>query len=184
MNCWKSVNTLKDFDSSRLMLISLGITLCIFIISYLIFSLYYGDISSQGIGFTLTVAAIVTLYPVHTMLHYVPLWFAGIKTDVRLYKVKKKGKQKVTMKVQFNKPVAKNLYITALLFPSFLITIGALLGALTWPEYMHYFLLITSINAGLSVYDWVYVKQLIKAPKYSVVERNKNGVDILVKQPS
>ncbi len=94
MNCWKSVNTLKDFDSSRLMLISLGITLCIFIISYLIFSLYFGDISSQGIGFTLTVAAIVTLYPVHTMLHYVPLWFAGIKTDVRLYKVKKKGKQK------------------------------------------------------------------------------------------
>ncbi|WP_054635567.1 DUF3267 domain-containing protein [Thalassobacillus sp. C254] len=88
------------------------------------------------------------------------------------------------MKVKFNKPVAKNLYITALLFPSFLITIGALLGALTWPEYMHYFLLLTSINAGLSVYDWVYVKQLIKAPKYSVVERNKNGVDILVKQPS
>ncbi|WP_158737578.1 DUF3267 domain-containing protein [Alteribacillus sp. YIM 98480] len=181
MNCWKSINLRKEYNPSRLKLISLTFIIITFIFSFLVFSLYYNEVTYAELSMLKTFGFLMLLYPVHTLLHFIPLWFVGvrIKTDFKFNR-----KQKFpTIMMKFTKPVGRNFYVAAMLFPTLFINFASFLGAITFPPYMYYFLLVFSFNTGLAVYDFIYLKQLYGAPRECFIEQNKNGIDILLKQP-
>ncbi|MFB5663188.1 DUF3267 domain-containing protein [Alteribacillus sp. HJP-4] len=176
MNCWRTVNVKKEYDPYRLMLLSLSVMVATFIFSYLIFSFRANETVLMELGMLDTLLLFLLTIPLHTMLHLLPLKFSGVRIQTRLTR-------KPFIALTFTKPIHRNVYIFSLIFPNLLITAGAFLLIFSFPAYMHYFLFIFSINAGLAVHDYVYFKQLITAPKHALVDRRQNGMDILVKQP-
>ncbi|MGY4690488.1 DUF3267 domain-containing protein [Salibacterium sp. K-3] len=181
MNCWKSINVKKDYHPTRLMIFSFSMMIVMFILSYLGFSLYHKEHTYAELSLIHTFVLLVLLFPVHSLLHYVPLRFAGVHVDWS--RVFPRHKRKPTHFLTFTKPVSRNFYIGAMLFPGCLINIGAAAGAFLFPSFMHYFVLLLSFNSGLAVYDYIYVKQLLGAPRHCYIEQNRNGMDILLKQP-
>ncbi|MFB4163740.1 DUF3267 domain-containing protein [Alteribacillus sp. JSM 102045] len=180
MNCWKSINLRKEYNPFRLMLFSLSFMVFTFIFSFLGFSLYYKNITYAELSMLNTFGFLLLLYPIHTLLHLIPLWFVGVRIQTN---VKNKQKKIPALMMKFTKPVGRNFYICAMLFPTLFISLVSLIGAITFPPYMYYFLLVFSFNTGLAVYDFIYIKQLLGAPRQCLVEQNKNGMDILLKQP-
>ncbi|MDQ0299871.1 uncharacterized membrane protein YozB (DUF420 family) [Salibacterium salarium] len=181
MNCWKSINLKKEYNPSRLMLLSMSVMITTFVISYLVFSLYYENISYAELGLIDTLLFLLLLFPIHTILHLIPLRFVGVRMQWNLKMSKKK--RAPLLLLRFTKPVGRNFYINAMLFPTLFISVVSIVSALTFPSFMLYFVLLFSFNAGLAVYDFIYIKQLLGAPRHCFIEQNKNGMDILLKQP-
>lgn len=181
MNCWKSINVKKEYNNSRLVLLSIsGMVVC-FVISYLIFSLYQPNVHYAEIGFINTLLFLLLLFPLHMLLDTIPLWFAGIR--MKMYPQHYKSKRLPYITLESKKPVSRNVYMIAVLVPTLFIGTFSLLGALLYPPYMHLFLVLFSFNMGRSIYDFIYIKPLIKAPRHAFIEQKQNGLDILLKQP-
>ncbi|SDH55947.1 Putative zincin peptidase [Alteribacillus persepolensis] len=184
MNCWKSINLGKEYTPSRLVLLSVGCMILTFILSFLVFSFYYMDIRHAELSMVKTLSVLALLYPIHALLHFIPLWLAGAKTQTVISQRKKGKKQKFPfITLTFTKPIGRNFYVLAMLFPTLFIHTIAFIGALLFPPFMFYFLLVLSLNTGLSVYDFIYVKQLHGAPRHCFIEQKRNRIDILLKQP-
>ncbi|MFC7391676.1 DUF3267 domain-containing protein [Scopulibacillus cellulosilyticus] len=66
--------------------------------------------------------------------------------------------------------------------PAIVVTLGVLILTIVFPEHLHYFSLIGAINFGISVADFVYLNNLIKAPANAFIEDGRDGCTILVKQ--
>ncbi|MFZ4451857.1 DUF3267 domain-containing protein [Salibacterium aidingense] len=181
MNCWKSINVKKEYNASRMLLFSLSIMILTFIVSYLGFSLYHHNVVYAELSFLNTILFLLLLFPFHSLLHAIPLRFVGVRMK---WNVTERRKRKAPLLLlKFTKPVARNFYIASMMFPGLVINLSALAGALVFPSFMHYFVLVFSFNTGLAVYDFIYVKQLLGAPRHCFIEQNKNGMDILLKQP-
>ncbi|RSL29521.1 DUF3267 domain-containing protein [Salibacterium salarium] len=182
MNCWKSINFRKEYKPSRLLLLSMSVMIMTFIVSYLGFSLYYDNVRYAELGMIDTMLFLLLLFPVHTLLHLIPLQFVGVRMQWNI-KSSKKKKRSPLLALRFTKPVGRIFYINAMLFPTFCISCVSIVGAFTFPSFMLYFVLMFSFNAGLAVYDFLYIKQLLGAPRQCFIEQNQNGMDILLKQP-
>ncbi|SFE26531.1 DUF3267 domain-containing protein [Alteribacillus iranensis] len=181
MNCWKSINVKKEYNTFRLLLLSILSMILSFIFSYLIFSLSHPGIVFAEIGMANTILFFLLLFPLHLVLDTIPLWLAGVRMKLRRHQPNKSKILVVTM--ESKKPIGRNMYMLAVLFPTFFVGILSVWGALLFPSYAHLFIVLFSFNMGLSVYDFVYVKPLFSAPKHSYIEQKQNGLDILLKQP-
>ncbi|MFD2703966.1 DUF3267 domain-containing protein [Salibacterium lacus] len=181
MNCWKSINVKRDYHTSRLMIFSFSMIIVTFILGYLGLSLYHRNDAYTELSMLHTLLFLILLFPVHTFLHVIPLRFAGVHIDWSRLLFRRKRKAMQFLK--FTRPVTRNYYIGAMIFPACIINVGAAAGAFLFPSLMHYFVLVFSFNSGLAVYDLIYIKQLLGAPRHCYIEQNRNGLDILVKQP-
>ncbi|WP_240376435.1 DUF3267 domain-containing protein [Bacillus piscicola] len=181
MNCWKSINVKKDYHTSKLTLYSISSMIGVFVVSYLFFSFYHNDVHYAEVGLLQTCLFFTLLFPFHTLLSIVPLWCAGVRVKLHAHHSKIKILPRITK--ESKKPINRNTYLLAILFPTVFAGLVSLLGAFLFPSYMHFFLLVLAFNTGLGVYDFIYVKQLLGAPRDSLIEQKQNSLDILLKQP-
>ncbi len=73
MNCWKTINLIKDYGAVRLLLTAVGFMILFFICNFLAFGLLRPNISlSDGHVFAFCVLLVVTLF-VHKVIHVLPM---------------------------------------------------------------------------------------------------------------
>lgn len=182
MNCWKSVNLRKENNTTKMTIMSVGFSFLTFMFTFLIFSSLQPETQLKGIGLEVLLLIMLMIYPLHSILHAVPLWMIGIATTWKFDRDRRK--QLPVIKYSFSKPVSRNMYVIAMISPFIILGTASIAGAVLMPGYMHYFLIIFSLNSGMALHDFAFIRQLVKAPKHCTVERKLDGMDIVLKQPS
>ncbi len=76
--------------------------------------------------------------------------------------------------------IPKNRYILTLLVPFILINSLLIILVLIFPQYAHYLCLLLAYHCSICLIDILYVKNLLLAPKDSVIEETPKGYEILV----
>ncbi|MCH1626801.1 DUF3267 domain-containing protein [Fredinandcohnia quinoae] len=178
MTCWKTINLHKDYGFHRITMISFISMLLAFILFYLPMNLIYSSVEPNGDGILHFLVAIVLIYPIHEILHAIPLWLA--KKQVKL-NIRRMYFFIPIVSARSKHSLSKSLVIIVLVTPFLFITCVTLLGCVLFQSYIHYFTIIAAINFGLSITDFFYLKQFINAPKSCLVEDIEGGYDILVK---
>ncbi|WP_259425226.1 DUF3267 domain-containing protein [Bacillus velezensis] len=172
MNCWKTINLIKDYGAVRLLLTAVGFMILFFICNFLAFGLLRPNISlSDGHVFAFCVLLVVTLF-VHKVIHVLPMICKKRKKEMKMYFMRMptwKGIPKTTMLISTISPF---LFITPLLF----------YAGLAFPRHAHYFYMISSIHAGYCLPDLLFALHLVKAPKSCLIDQESDGFDILVKK--
>lgn len=176
MNCWKSINLNKEFGLKRLYFLSFFIGLLAFIFMYVPVSIKHGEHHVNESGTLFFLAALILLPIVHTAMHILPLLFMNkrvkLKYQVRYFPC-------ITYYTHSYLTRKASLFVA--LFPTFVLTIPGIAAGYAFPEYDAWILILSSIHIGISFSDFVLVKQIIQAPKRSVIESGKEGIDILLK---
>lgn len=181
MNCWKSIYLNREFGLHRLTIFSTLLTLLYFIAFYLTFSMVYPKTEHAIVPILPFLGSIALLFPIHKLLHWLPLTVAGMKATMRL----EKGMAIVPkMHCETCNPISRNLYLIAALSPAVVITAVAIGFSITMPAYVSFFSILAAINLGLSFSDFIYASQVLKAPRHAFVEDRSEGFHILIKQVS
>ncbi|AST90486.1 MULTISPECIES: DUF3267 domain-containing protein [Sutcliffiella] len=176
MNCWKSININRQYGVHRITGVSLIITLLAFIMIFLSFNLIFSqqDVSSKY--FSLFLLALICIPTTHKLFHALPV-------------VLSKKKVCFSWRLQYclpfltiksEQPFSKFQSYVIFLMP--VIAITAILTVLTFmlPAYFHYISILLAFNIGLSVPDFLYLKQINSAPRACQIEEIENGYDILI----
>lgn len=182
MNCWKSINVKREYNPKKLRFGALGLMMITFILTYLFFSFWHISPVYADISFIDALLFVAILFPGHILLHYLPLFSVGPHTSLRIERTKKRNLPYVVFRSR--KPISKNLYIFSMVFPCLITGLFAAAGAFFMPSLLPYFLLLFAVNAGFAFYDYIYVKQLLAAPKHCFIEKKQHGMHILIKQPA
>ena len=177
MNCWKSVNLDKQYGLKWITLVSIFTALLSFIILNVPFSILHQVNQVNDSGIILFLVAIVLLPTLHSFMHILPLFL--LKRRINLIILRKKALPVFTFYTDSH--ISKNSFIISALAPTILITIPGIIATLLFPSIYIFFLLITSLNIGMSFLDYLTILHLIKAPKNSFIENGDEGFDILLK---
>ncbi|MFS0862516.1 DUF3267 domain-containing protein [Fredinandcohnia sp. 179-A 10B2 NHS] len=176
MTCWKTINLSKDYGFHRITLISFISMFMAFILFYLPLNLMYSSIDLREEGSLFFVLALVLIYPLHELLHIIPFWLSGKRITIILKWYGAVPVISTRSKYSLSKPFITGVLLTPCLVLTFL-----LLGAcILFPGYIHYFTIAAAINFGLCVPDFIYLKQIIRAPKSCLIEEIEDGYDILI----
>ncbi|WP_236687185.1 DUF3267 domain-containing protein [Ornithinibacillus californiensis] len=177
MNCWKSININKQYGKRWVNLISCFTALVTFILLYVPFSMLHQGNTVSDSGITLFLIAIILLPTLHSLLHILPLIM--INRRINLIINRKKALPIFTFHTDAH--IKKYAYILSALAPTIVITVPGILASILFPSIHVYFLLITSLNIGLSFLDFLIIRHILRAPKHSFVEKDEEGFDILLK---
>ncbi len=176
MTCWKTINLYREYGFHRIAIVSLITMLLTFILLYLPLNLMYSNIHLNEDGFKFFTITLLLIYPIHKLLHSLPLLLLGKKVQITIERNHLVPLLSVRPKCMLSKP----LFIIVLLTPFIMVTSLMLYGCVIFPQYIHYFSIITAVHLGLCVSDFIYVKQMLLAPKSCIVEDIKDGYDILI----
>ena len=170
MQCWKSINIDRQYGNQKIFFLSIMTMLVSFLAIFPFATLGYGATDFQDGHPLLFLGAILLMYPLHKLLHGLPLVFVAkkLKIDFRHFTIK------------VNEPISKLLYLTALLTPFTVTSVLICLFSANLPEYFHYWVILFSINTGLSLTDFLKVKNVVASPFKSFIEESENGYEILV----
>jgi hypothetical protein len=179
MNCWKSVNIIKEYGIERILFLALFGIFSFFTVFYLTYSMLYPSAYLADLGVFFLFFLLLAIAPFHKLMHCVPLWMVGKKAKLKI----KLGLEiyRPTMACCIPSRLSRNLTIIVVLFPFLSITFLTCVGAFLIPAYMHYFAIFSAINFGYSITDFIYALKLYKAPKHSFIEDHEDGFDILIK---
>jgi hypothetical protein len=148
-----------------------------FIILYIPISYFFIPTTLYDNHFMVFISGFILMYPVHKLLHYLPIAHQGSK-------IKKKIEWKFgfcpTINIRVNEPISKTLFLLALLLPFFSITTLLSLLCFVFPHYVHYITILMAYQIGLSVPDIICAKNIVMAPKHAFIEENDDGYEILV----
>lgn len=177
LNCWKTINYTKQYGPQRLFIISLMTMLIAFIILYMAMSHLLVPTTLYDNHFAVLVCGLLLMYPLHKFLHFLPIAHLGAK-------VKKKIEWKFgiypIIEIRVHEPIAKILFLVALLMPLFVITALLSLSYLLFEHYVHYITILMAYQIGLSVPDILHASNIIRAPRNAYIEENEDGFEILV----
>ncbi|WP_240795539.1 DUF3267 domain-containing protein [Aquibacillus halophilus] len=177
MNCWKTVNITREFGLNRIYLISLLTGLLSFIFLYLPYSIVHQTIELKDHGLVPLLISLLLLPMFHKLTHVLPVFLINKRLKINWrFKIGIFPTFLFTTKTKMSKRTS----IFILLAPTVLITVPGLFSSYLFADYYAYFVLFTAVNIGLSFTDFLYTKQLLKAPKKCVIENAKDGYDILV----
>lgn len=158
-------------------MISLMTMLLTFIILYVPISYFFVTTTLYDNHFFLFVSGIILIYPIHKLLHYLPIAHLGSK-------IKKKLEWKYRIypiiQIRVQEPISKSLFLFALLLPFIAITVMLVCACFLLPHYIHYITILLAYQTGISVSDLVYAYNIIRAPKEALIEENDEGFEILV----
>lgn len=174
MNCWKSISVINEFGKERLVFMSLLVTISYFIIHFVIFRTFVSNVPLVDFGLSLLLL-IIAIIPIHVFLHCFPIWMFGKRATVSI------RHQWPYCNFSTRQVIPKQLLIISIAFPVIVITILTIIISTLMPHWVHLMAMVAAINMGLSVYDLLYLKQLVAAPKSSVIEEYENGYHILYK---
>lgn len=155
---------------------AISLFVIVFFASFLIFgrihpTLYRGDY------FWLFGICFVLLYPVHKLLHYFSL--LEYRKSVKL-RIKIDYKFIPIIRMRIKSIIPKNRYVLTLATPFFVINGLLIFAAAFYVEYAHYFCLLLAYHCSICFIDLLFIKDLIRAPKNSVIEETPKGCEILV----
>ncbi|WP_079709104.1 DUF3267 domain-containing protein [Paraliobacillus ryukyuensis] len=177
MNCWKTVNVHREVGMNRIFIFSFLIGFLSFIFLYLPFSVIHQTSSMKDYGIFPLIIGLVLLPYLHKLTHVIPLFLTN-----RAFKIKfriNKWKFPIINFLSTTK-MSKQLLIIHLLAPTLFITVPSLIVSYYFPNYFVYFLIIASLNLGISYTDFIYIGRLMKAPRKCVIENDGVGYDILI----
>lgn len=181
MNCWKTINLSRDLGNHRLTVVSLLVMLAAFIILFVPLSIINDSIHLNDEYLHLFLICLFLLLPIHLICHAIPAWLTGQRIKM---KILFKSSFFPIMNIEYNHSLSKNLKIASILAPTILLTCPLILCGILYPQFMHYFSIMSALNISLSVTDFIYLGILIKAPKKSIVEHTKHSFDILIYKKS
>lgn len=179
MNCWKTINLSREYGTNRIYLVSLFTGVLSFVVLYLAFSMVHGSGVFKDHGLLPLLIGIIAIPACHKLAHTLSLMF--IKKRIKVSQKRRLGfipTLSFATKAKMSKPAS--LFI--LLAPSFFLTLPGIAASYFFAEYYVYFLIFTAINIGYSSTDFLYIYQMLKAPRRCVIENAKDGYDILVQR--
>ncbi|QFT88260.1 hypothetical protein FIU87_06370 [Bacillus sp. THAF10] len=176
MNCWKSIDLTRQYGFHRITLISFIVTLLSFIVFYLSFSLYYHDITVSSANFGWFILALAAIFTLHKLCHALPL-IATLNQVAFQWKFKWFMPY---MKIKTKKPFTKLQSYVVFMAPFAILTTSFVLLSHIFPSYYHYFSILTAVNIGLCIPDFIYVKLIQRAPSKCQIEELDHGYDILI----
>jgi hypothetical protein len=179
MHCWKTINVKKQYGFDRLFMISALIGVAVFISFYIALNIVYSDPLSDQY-FLLFMLAILGIYPLHKLCHFIPLF--GCRKCIRPILKKQLGLMPV-INLKIAEPVAKKRFILTLVSPFLLINSAIIIFSFLMPAFSHYFAMLLAYHCSLCVPDLVYMRNLARSPKHALIEETDTGFEILVPQP-
>lgn len=176
MQCWKSININKHSDNQKKLLLSLLTMLLSFITLYPLLSLKIRENTLYDDNLLLFVCGVIFIYPLHKLLHLVPLFFFKRGLNIKM----EYDSLIHPVVIKLIDPVSKRTFLFALTTP-FIILTSVIIGCLfTFTEYAHYFTILLSIHIGLCVSDFITLKNILQCPSNSFIEENDEGIKILI----
>ena len=179
MNCWKTISVENEFGKNRLWLLSALTMLMYFIVFFVIFSTFFNSAPLVDHGIIFLITLLIIVFPIHVLLHCMPIWLVGKKARMKF----RKG-QWPFIYYSTKGPLSKQIAVLSTISPALIITSGAILVTVTMPHLMHYTAMMSALNIGICVYDFLNIKQLKAAPKNSFIEEHQDGYHILYQNQS
>ncbi|MBD1380712.1 DUF3267 domain-containing protein [Metabacillus arenae] len=176
MNCWKTINLSKDFGFQRLLLISLITMISAFISFYVPLNFIHSNVQLQEDHFLLFMCFIFITFIVHKLLHFIVLIACGQKVSLKMEMLLFYPQ----LRIRACHSISKNLMLLSLVTPFVILTPIFLWASVYFPQYYHYFAMLAAFHTGCCVPDFIYIRQLVFAPKYSLVEEDKDDFEILI----
>ncbi|WP_078548952.1 DUF3267 domain-containing protein [Litchfieldia alkalitelluris] len=177
MTCWKTINLYKDYGFHRIAIVSFFTMLIAFILLYLPLNLVYSTIHLNEDGLLLFMMTLLLIFPIHKLLHSLPLLFIGKKVK---FSIERLFLGFPILSARHECMLTKRMIIIVLLTPFLFITGLMLYACSLFPQNIHYFTIIAAVHLGLCVSDFICLKQVIKAPRSCIVEEIEDGYDILI----
>ncbi|WP_078597344.1 DUF3267 domain-containing protein [Evansella clarkii] len=174
MNCWKSISVEKDIGMVRLLFLSALTMMVYFMVYFVFFTTFITSEPLVDYGVLFLTILMVMVFPLHVLLHCLPIWLSGSKARIR---VRKQHWPYIYYSAMGT--ISKQTAILSAIFPGVVITTGSVLVTVTMPHIMHYMAMMSALNIGICVYDFLHMKQLSRAPKKCLVEEHRNGYHIL-----
>lgn len=179
MHCWKTINVNKQYGLDRLYLLAALMSLGVFMGFYIMLNIIYTDPLSDQY-FLFFILAIVAIYPLHKLLHFLPL--IGCRKNIKLI-VKKQWKTVPMISLHIKEPVPKIRFIFTLITPFLIMNTVIIITSLLYPAYSHYFAMLLAYHCGLCLTDLIYIRNLAHSPKDALIEETDTGFEILVPEP-
>lgn len=181
MNCWKTVNFHKQYGAQRLFILSSMTMIGCFLFLYVPITTYFAHNKLSDDYFLLFMAMILLMYPLHKLLHLLPMIHLGDK-------IKKTWNRHLqflpVLHIQVKEPIGKIHFQFALIVPFVIISGLLLLSCFLFTSYVHYFLMLFAYHTGMCVPDFIRMKNLWRSPRSCYVEENEDGFEILINNVS
>ncbi|MFP7168736.1 DUF3267 domain-containing protein [Terribacillus sp. 7520-G] len=178
MNCWRSVDVKKDLGANRINLISTMIGILVFIILYPMLTLIHPKIKIDETDLLLSLISIYLLPFIHSITHLIPFWISGKRCE---YKLRWIGQFIPIMQFRVRTETSRGIPFLSLLMPTVWITLPLLIAAIFMDVMPIYYILIVSVNAGMTFSDGFYLCNLLQAPRKCIIAGTDKSYDILVK---
>jgi hypothetical protein len=123
--------------------------------------------------------SMLLVYPIHKLLHCLPVWLIGKKAYLTL---KFEDKRLPLIYCKYPKALPKGISLVATLSPALFITSVSITGSLLFPAYIPLFSIFSTLNIALCTTDAIYVFHLWNAPRSSYFEDEHNIFHILTKE--
>ncbi|QCR33661.1 DUF3267 domain-containing protein [Lysinibacillus sp. SGAir0095] len=176
MHCWKTINIKKEYGSTWLTIMAISLFIIVFALSFILFGRVHPTFYRDDYFWLFTLCFVI-IYPVHKLLHYFTLF--EYRRSVKL-RVKIDYKFIPIIRLRIKSIIPKNRYVFTLLMPFIVINGLLIFFAASYEEYVHYFSLLLGYHCSICLIDFLYIKNLIRAPKNSVIEETPKGCEILV----
>ncbi|WP_096440308.1 DUF3267 domain-containing protein [Alteribacter populi] len=179
MNCWKTVSITQDIGRFRLWFLSGMMMLLYFLLYFLIIRTLFSGVPLVDYGAGFLFICLASVIPTHMFLHCLPIWMVGKKATLGV-----RTNRWPFLYFTAKQPLAKRLSILAICSPAIFITSGSIFTAIAFPHLLHYTALISAVNVGICMYDFLYFKHIKSAPKRSWIEEYDDGFHILCENPT
>ncbi|MDQ0268939.1 DUF3267 domain-containing protein [Cytobacillus purgationiresistens] len=180
MNCWRAINFTKQYGHLRIMIFSLLTMFFTFIITYIPATYIFVSTTFSDRIFFIFLVALLMIYPLHKLLHYLPV--LHMRQKIKKGLIFRSGFYPI-ITVQIMEPISKFSFLVALLTPSIIINSSLIVLCFMYTQFALYFIILLAYHVGLSFYDMIYVKFVMMAPNHSYIEENADGIEILVTNP-
>ncbi|EIT85855.1 hypothetical protein A374_08469 [Fictibacillus macauensis ZFHKF-1] len=178
MNCWKSVNLYRQYGTQRIYITACAVALFSFMVFTNLYERLFPSIYHYEYGLLPLLFTLITVLPIHKVLHCLPLWLTGKKAKIILLKKNKTP----YLYCQFSQTVSRAMMIVSVMTPLFMVIALSHISAFAFPHLTIFFITFSAIHTGICSLDVLYLGHLLKAPKSSYVEDVPSGFHILVKQ--
>jgi hypothetical protein len=147
---------------------------------YLLFEGAFLNAHFSGYNLIALTAAMLFVWPVHKLLHILPVIMSGKKASLSIEKSRLHSIPVLYTNIPCT--LKKRTSILAVVFPFLLLTVGSCAAVFMLPSYIYFFAFIGAINFGISMKDLVYLLHILNAPADAFIEDDRTGCKILIKQ--
>ncbi|MGN1401427.1 MAG: DUF3267 domain-containing protein [Bacillus sp. (in: firmicutes)] len=171
MQCWKSINLNKQYGFHKILILSCMTMVISFMVIYPFTSFHFDSVPLQDDKMLPFISLLLLLFPIHKLLHLIPLLFFMAKLQVRILP---------GFSIMVKEPISKHLYTAALLTPFIVVTASICLITMKYPSYSHYSAILLSYHTGICLSDFLKLKNTFYSPYKSFIEETDEGYEILV----